>query len=54
MKVKLTDALNSQLHVSFNGMTDSECEVKHNNFVEKSMRDLYNMSTNSIKITISQ
>jgi hypothetical protein len=28
VKVKLTDALNSQLHVSFNGMTDSECEVR--------------------------
>ncbi len=51
--MKLTDALNSQLHVSFNGMTDSECEVNHNNLVEKSMRDLNNMSTNTIKNTVS-
>ena len=44
----MTDAVNLQLHVSFNGMTDSECEVSSVDKT-KNMSQKKNIGTTKLK-----
>ena len=53
VKVEMTDAVNLQLHISFNGMTDSEVEVMVNKAYNSSVHVSFQNPVNTpVKVAI--